>query len=145
MAILSPNPQPATAAQLGDDELDEVPRGVEGVVLPQVDAVDADLVDWGPHFVSGLLGPLLTDPDVMLVKAVYDRPMLDADGRVLDRAGRVVVGLYACGNDAASVMRGTYPGPGTTLGPAFVFAWRAALFAARRAASARAHPIEEKP
>lgn len=70
---------------------------------------------------------------------------IDADGRVLDRAGRVVVGLYACGNDAASVMRGTYPGPGTTLGPAFVFAWRAALFAARRAASARAHPIEEKP
>ena len=66
-------------------------------------------------------------------------------GQLLDRAGRVVVGLYACGNDAASVMRGTYPGPGTTLGPAFVFAWRAALFAARRAASARAHPIEEKP
>src|SRR5574343_218192 len=58
---------------------------------------------------------------------------IDADGRVLDRAGRVVVGLYACGNDAASVMRGTYPGPGTTQGTDFDFAWRAALFAARRA------------
>ena len=51
--------------------------------------VDADLVDWGPHFVSGLLGPLLTDPDVMLVKAVYDRPMLDADGREAEAGGRV--------------------------------------------------------
>lgn len=35
--------------------------------------LDADLVDWGTHFVSGLLGPLLTDPGVALVKGFYDR------------------------------------------------------------------------
>src|SRR3546814_12528382 len=29
-------------------------------------------------------------------------------------------GLYACGNDMASVMADSYPGPGTTLGPAVV-------------------------
>ena len=31
-------------------------------------------------------------------------------------------GLYAAGNDAASIFRGTYPGPGTMIGPAIVFA-----------------------
>lgn len=51
--------------------------------------VDADLVEWDVSFVSGLLGPLLTDPDVMLVKAVYDRPLLDADGREAETGGRV--------------------------------------------------------
>lgn len=51
--------------------------------------LDADLVEWGTHFVSGLLGPLLTDPGVALVKAVYDRPLLDAEGREAETGGRV--------------------------------------------------------
>ena len=51
--------------------------------------VDADLVDWGTHFVTGLLGPLLTDPGTHLVKAIYDRPMLDATGREEEVGGRV--------------------------------------------------------
>ena len=51
--------------------------------------IDADLVEWGPHFVVGLLGPLLTDPDVQLVKAAYDRPMVDAAGHVEESGGRV--------------------------------------------------------
>lgn len=51
--------------------------------------VDADLVDWGPHFVPGLLGPLLTEDGVHLVKAVYDRPMLDAAGAEAEAGGRV--------------------------------------------------------
>jgi glucosyl-3-phosphoglycerate synthase len=38
--------------------------------------MDADLVDWDTHFVPGLLGPLLTDPTVELVKGCYERPML---------------------------------------------------------------------
>lgn len=50
----------------------------------------------------------------------------DADACVLDAAGRPVPGLYACGNDMASMMRGAYPGPGATLGPGMTFAWRAA-------------------
>lgn len=63
----------------------------------------------------------------------------DADGAVLDRAGRVIEGLYACGNDMASVMRGAYPGPGTTLGPAMVFGWCAGLHAAGRAGKWAGH------
>jgi succinate dehydrogenase/fumarate reductase flavoprotein subunit len=53
----------------------------------------------------------------------------DADARVLGRDGKPIAGLYACGNDMASVMGGSYPGPGTTLGPAIVFAYRAAMHA----------------
>ena len=52
------------------------------------------------------------------------------DGQVLRRDGRPIPGLYACGNDMASIFRGTYPGPGTTIGPAMVFGWRLAIFAA---------------
>ena len=51
--------------------------------------LDADLVEWGPHFVSGLLGPLLTDDAVHLVKAVYDRPMLGPSGGEAEAGGRV--------------------------------------------------------
>ena len=50
----------------------------------------------------------------------------DAYGRVLDGQDQPIPGLYACGNDAASIFRGTYPGPGTTIGPAMVFGWRIA-------------------
>ncbi|MGQ7248747.1 FAD-dependent oxidoreductase [Halomonas sp. V046] len=53
----------------------------------------------------------------------------DGDGRVLDADDRPIDGLYACGNDMASLFRGTYPGPGTTLGPALVMGWRVAKHA----------------
>jgi hypothetical protein len=43
--------------------------------------------------------------------------------------------LFACGNDIASIMRGTYPGPGITLGSALVFGYRAAMAVAPRADS----------
>ncbi|MFI5766067.1 MULTISPECIES: glucosyl-3-phosphoglycerate synthase [unclassified Streptomyces] len=36
--------------------------------------VDADLRDFSSAFVSGIVGPLLTDPEVRFVKAMYDRP-----------------------------------------------------------------------
>jgi glucosyl-3-phosphoglycerate synthase len=60
--------------------------------------VDADLTDFRAHFVTGLLGPLLTDPSVHLVKAFYDRPLLDVSaaggGRVTELAARPLLGAY---------------------------------------------------
>ncbi len=50
--------------------------------------MDADLLEWDTHFVPGLLGPLLTDGSVELVKGFYERPMRDGDGGPLD-GGRV--------------------------------------------------------
>jgi succinate dehydrogenase/fumarate reductase flavoprotein subunit len=54
----------------------------------------------------------------------------DANARVLDGDGAPIPGLYACGNDMASIMRGAYPGPGITLGPALTFGYLAAKAAA---------------
>ncbi len=45
----------------------------------------------------------------------------DAKARVIDADNQPVPGLYAVGNDAASIMGGNYPGGGITLGPALVF------------------------
>lgn len=50
----------------------------------------------------------------------------DARSQVLTSSGAPVPGLYAAGNDMASIMGGTYPGPGITLGPAMVFGYIAA-------------------
>ena len=35
----------------------------------------------------------------------------------LETNGSPIAGLYACGNDMASIMAGAYPGPGITIGP----------------------------
>ena len=51
----------------------------------------------------------------------------DQRTRVLDRHGDPVRGLYAVGNDAASVMGGNYPGAGITLGPALTFGYIAGM------------------
>ncbi|MGB9369048.1 MAG: FAD-dependent oxidoreductase [Xanthobacteraceae bacterium] len=51
----------------------------------------------------------------------------DGDARVLDERGEPIAGLYAVGNDMASLFRGIYVGPGITLGPALVFAYRAVM------------------
>jgi glucosyl-3-phosphoglycerate synthase len=51
--------------------------------------VDADLTRWGPHFVTGLLGPLLADPAVLLVKGFYERLYDHGDGTMSADGGRV--------------------------------------------------------
>jgi succinate dehydrogenase/fumarate reductase flavoprotein subunit len=57
----------------------------------------------------GMSAGIVTDPQAHVVRS---------DGSAID-------GLYACGNDMASVMEGAYPGPGITLGPAVTFGWLA--------------------
>ena len=58
--------------------------------------MDADLTDWDTHFVPGLLGPLLTWPEVQLVKGFYERPgeqgPLDG-GRVTELVARPLISL----------------------------------------------------
>ncbi len=58
--------------------------------------------------------------------------LTDEFARVLRRDGSVIEGLYAVGNVSASVMGRTYPGPGSTLGPAMVFGMIAGRHAASR-------------
>jgi succinate dehydrogenase/fumarate reductase flavoprotein subunit len=47
----------------------------------------------------------------------------DARARALDGDGQPITGLYAAGNDMASIMGGNYPGAGITLGPALTFGY----------------------
>ncbi|MDF5752488.1 glucosyl-3-phosphoglycerate synthase [Spongiactinospora sp. TRM90649] len=64
--------------------------------------VDADLRNFGAHFVSGLLGPLLTDDRTCFVKAFYERPHVTEDGvvhpgeggRVTELVARPLLNLY---------------------------------------------------
>ena len=51
--------------------------------------MDADLLDWDTHFVPGLLGPLLTRPEVQLVKGFYERPMVQGQTVLPFEGGRV--------------------------------------------------------
>lgn len=55
--------------------------------------IDADLTDWGTHFVLGVLGPLLADSRVQLSRGFYDRLM--DDGRVVTLEGGRVTELVA--------------------------------------------------
>ncbi|OSZ59920.1 glucosyl-3-phosphoglycerate synthase [Streptomyces pharetrae CZA14] len=59
--------------------------------------VDADLREFSPDFVSGIVGPLLTDPEVHLVKAMYDRPLGTAagqGGRVTELMARPLLNMH---------------------------------------------------
>ncbi|WP_432017634.1 glucosyl-3-phosphoglycerate synthase [Streptomyces hydrogenans] len=59
--------------------------------------VDADLRDFSADFVTGIVGPLLTDPDVEFVKAMYDRPFGDTPGqggRVTELVARPLLNLH---------------------------------------------------
>ncbi|MET0423479.1 MAG: glucosyl-3-phosphoglycerate synthase [Actinoplanes sp.] len=51
--------------------------------------VDGDLRDFSATFVTGLLGPLLTDRSVEFVKGFYHRPLVGASGVDNDGGGRV--------------------------------------------------------
>ena len=58
----------------------------------------------------------------------------DEKTRALDAHGQPIKGLYAVGNDMASIMGGNYPGAGITLGPALTFGYIAGKHIAGEAA-----------
>jgi glucosyl-3-phosphoglycerate synthase len=63
---------------------------------------DTDTEDFGEHFLTGLLGPLLCDPTVHLVKGFFKRPfrnggtlMPHGGGRVTELMARPLLNLHA--------------------------------------------------
>ncbi|KPI24004.1 glucosyl-3-phosphoglycerate synthase [Streptomyces sp. NPDC048253] len=59
--------------------------------------IDADLREFSSDFVSGIVGPLLTDPGVDLVKGMYDRPLGGAagqGGRVTELMARPLLNMH---------------------------------------------------
>ncbi len=63
--------------------------------------IDADLIGCPPEFVTGLLGPLLIDPEIAYVKGFYRRALVrdghtepDGGGRVTELVARPLLNLY---------------------------------------------------
>ncbi|MET8857520.1 MULTISPECIES: glucosyl-3-phosphoglycerate synthase [unclassified Streptomyces] len=59
--------------------------------------IDADLKEFSSDFVSGIVGPLLTEPGVDLVKAMYDRPLAGGGGqggRVTELMARPLLNMH---------------------------------------------------
>ncbi len=76
-------------------------------------------------------GPYYALKIIMGDLGTFDGLETDLDGQVLDHENRPVPGLYAVGNDRASMMGGSYPGAGITLGPIMAFAYATAKTIAR--------------
>ena len=63
--------------------------------------VDADSEDFGPHFVRGVIGPILCDPGVQYVKGFYRRPFKhrgttepEGGGRVTELTAKPLLSLF---------------------------------------------------
>jgi glucosyl-3-phosphoglycerate synthase len=59
--------------------------------------LDADVRNFSPAFVTGLLGPLLHEPSLAYVKGCYDRPLRDtgdSGGRVTELVARPLLNLH---------------------------------------------------
>jgi succinate dehydrogenase/fumarate reductase flavoprotein subunit len=68
-------------------------------------------------------GPYYALKVVMGDLGTFDGIRTAVTGEVLDARGVAIDGLYAVGNDRASVMGGNYPGAGITLGPIMTFGY----------------------
>lgn len=64
-------------------------RGLAATEGDIVVFLDADLESFTPDYIVGLLGPIVSDPGVDLVKACYDRPLISDGGRRIMGGGRV--------------------------------------------------------
>ena len=64
-------------------------RGLAATEGDLVMYLDTDTEDFDPSFAVGLLGPLIADPDLALVKAAYRRPFRRGDQVTPDEGGRV--------------------------------------------------------
>ena len=88
------------------------------------------------HTPNASLGPIERAP--FYAMALLPTPLgtslglrTDGEARVLTAAGDPVPGLYACGNDAASMSASEYPGAGCQVGGGLTFGYVAARHAAR--------------
>lgn len=83
-------------------------------------------------------GPFYAIKMVIGDLGTYAGIVTDENARALDAEGQVIPGLYAAGNDMASIMGGNYPGAGITLGPALTFGYIAGRHLADNAAKRNA-------
>lgn len=68
---------------------------------------------------------------------------VDTHCQVLGSDNLPVQGLFAVGNDSASIMGGNYPGAGITLGPALTFGYAVGLHLSNAAQAQQAQPVKK--
>lgn len=68
-------------------------------------------------------GPYYAVKVIMGDLGTFDGIKTSVVGEVLNETGAAIPGLYAVGNDRASIMGGNYPGAGITLGPIMTFGY----------------------
>ena len=90
-------------------------------------------------------GPFYAVRVVMGDLGTFDGLQTSLTGEVLRRDGSAIAGLYAVGNDRASMMGGSYPGAGITHGPNMVFAYVTGQHIADRAAAPAIRPEQGVP
>jgi glucosyl-3-phosphoglycerate synthase len=78
---------PALGSVLGKG--DAMWRATRALRSDLVCFVDADTEGFSAHFVTGLLGPLVCEPDVSFVKAFYRRPLAQEGASLREGGGRV--------------------------------------------------------
>ena len=81
-------------------------------------------------------GPFFAVKLIMGDLGTFDGIQTSVVGEVLRRDGSAIAGLYAVGNDRASIMGGNYPGAGITHGPNMTFGYVTGNHLADRAGAA---------
>lgn len=127
----------AAALKIDPNRLERTIAGMNAFALSGIDAqFGRGTTDYhrangdASHGPNPTLGPIAAAP--FYAVKLFPGDIGAATGLVVDPWAQVVrddnapIGrLYACGNEANSIMGGTYPGPGITIGPALTFAYRA--------------------
>lgn len=108
-------------ARLGEDR--QFGRGTSGFNRYLGDANNQP----NPNVAPVEQGPFYALRIIMGDLGTFPGLVTDTQSRVLDDHGQPIPGLWAAGNDAASIMGGAYPGAGITIGPAMTFGYVAAL------------------
>ena len=102
------------AAGPGTGKGDAVWKSLSASTGDLVAWVDGDITDFGPRFVIGLLGPLLTSPAVEFVKGFYRRPgggPANGGGRVTELVARPVIArLFPHLNGIVQPLAGEFAG-----------------------------------
>jgi glucosyl-3-phosphoglycerate synthase len=80
---------------------DGIWRGLHVTHGDVVVLMDTDTQNFGPHFLTGLLGPILEDDSLQLIKGAFHRPLQlggvkvpDEGGRVTELVARPLINLY---------------------------------------------------
>jgi glucosyl-3-phosphoglycerate synthase len=64
-------------------------KSLAGAIGDLLVFIDSDLIGFSNDYVTGLLGPLLTDPSIVFVKGTYDRPLALGSSYAPNGGGRV--------------------------------------------------------